>query len=123
MRGHSWRKRVEHRFIARQESKLVLRQQRRFFFLSLTRDGNADEIRQRHGELREAPRAREVPRPHFLVDEHLERVGVGAARGPVDPDEHDVAVVAADGREGEDGEAGDQQRRLAEVLLRDLALL
>jgi len=88
-------------------------------FSGLTCDWYSDEVGNRHRELSETPSSREIPRPDFFIDIHLEGVAVASAEDPIDPDKQDVAVVAFDGSESQDGDAGHEERSLAEILLRN----
>jgi len=81
-----------------------------------TRDRHADESRQRLRRLHEGPRPGEVARPHPLHGEHLEGVEGAAEAGAVQPEEEDVAMVAAHRAQGQQGESAAQQGQLAQAL-------
>ena len=91
-------------------------------FFHFTCGGHPDEIAESHGELREPPRPRKVPRPHLLEQVHPQRVHVATISKAVEPGEQDVAVIPLDGREGEDGQGGEHAGGLNQVLAGDAAL-
>lgn len=88
----------------------------------IAHDRNPEEVRNRHRALNKTPGARKVSRSHLLVNVDFERVVVSANGGSVSPHEDDVAIVALDGREAENGDAGEQKSRLTQVLTRDATL-
>ena len=83
----------------------------------------SQEKRKCSSSLNEAPAAWEMLRSDSLKRENLEDVVKAAKKDPVHPDKEEVAMVALQGAESQNGEADAEDGGLEEVLARDEALL
>ncbi len=80
-------------------------EQLKSFFLDLTCNRNSNQIWQRHGKLRKSPCPRKISCSDFFIDVHLQGVAVTSTKYSVNPDKEDVAVVAFNSSESQNGNA------------------
>lgn len=62
--------------------------------IDISRQGDPKHIGESLGTLNVSPSSGKVPRPHLLIDVHLECVIVASNKDPINPDERHVAVIS-----------------------------